>query len=97
MKHYSEMAELMRIARANMLPSQLAHMVILHADGDVGQFYLITVFAEAFPEVPLQQIKRASRWHRVCNNGMSDAEFDAMLSPWFGSASSDSPPQEPRG
>ena len=97
MKHYSEMAELIRAARANLAPSQLALMVIQHAEGEVGQFYLINVFAEAFPEVSLQQLKRASRWHRVCDNGMSDTEFDSMLSPWFASSSSDSPSSTPRG
>ena len=39
-------------------------------------------------DVPLQQLKRASRWHRVCENGMSDEEFDAMLSQWISNSDS---------
>ena len=95
MKHFTEIAKLVRSARSRLKPSQLAYLVIEQADGEVGQFYLISVFAEAFPEIPLQQVKRASRWHCLCDNGMSDAEFDAMLSPWITDANPDLPSATP--
>jgi len=95
MKQFTEIAKLVRSARSTLAPSQLAHLVIEKAEGEVGQFYLINVFAEAFPEIPLQQVKRASRWHCLCVDGMSDAEFDAILSPWITSSDIDSPPQTP--
>jgi hypothetical protein len=49
----------------------------------MGQFFLINVFCEAFPEIPLRQMKRASRWHGVCKDGLSDEEFNEMLRPFF--------------
>lgn len=89
MKNYIELAALVRSAPSSLSPSKLAHLVIQKAEGEVGQFYLINVFAEAFPDIPLQQLKRASRWHCVCDNGMSDTEFDAILSPWISGAEDD--------
>ena len=90
MKHFTEIAELLRSDQSGLSPAQLAHLVIQEAGGEVGQFYLINVFAEAFPFIPLQQVIRASRWHGVCYNGMNDTEFNAMLSRWINSSDSDS-------
>jgi hypothetical protein len=50
---------------------------------DKGQFFLINAFAEAFPELPLGPLGRASRWHEVCRGGISDEEFDEMLKPFI--------------
>ena len=83
MKNFTELIELLRAERPSSSPSQLARIVVREANVEVGQFYLINVFDEAFPEIPFRDMIRASRWHQVCKNGISDAEFDAMLSPWF--------------
>lgn len=64
-------------------PVALARLAIRMMGADKGQFFLINVFAEAFPEMPLRYLKQASRWHEVCRGGMSDEEFDHMLKPFI--------------
>lgn len=84
MGDFSKMIELLRAGRSTLSPSQLARLVMEEAGGEAGQFFLINVLDEAFPEIPFRVIIRAGRWHQVCQDGMSDAEFDALLSPWLG-------------
>lgn len=81
-----EMAGLVRqLAESNatvLSASQLGHFIVNNAGGEVGSFYLIHVFHEAYPEIPFRDLIRACFWQGVCEKGMSDAEFDARLSRW---------------
>jgi hypothetical protein len=76
-------AQELRDAVRHSSPSELAEIARNRCQGEMGQFFLINVFCEAFPEIPLRQMKRASRWHGVCIGGLSDEEFNEMLRPFF--------------
>lgn len=36
----------------------------------------------AFPDIPVRVLRTAGAWHRVSDGGMSDEEFNALLSPY---------------
>lgn len=80
---YITIARALREKPCRCSPASLARLAIRMMGAQKGQFLLINAFSEAFPEMPLGHLKRASRWHRVCDGGMSDAEFDQMLKPFI--------------
>jgi hypothetical protein len=46
---------------------------------------LVFYFFRAFGDIPLRVLRDAEGWHRVqASGGLSDAEFDELLSPWLG-------------
>ncbi|EDM78393.1 hypothetical protein PPSIR1_06076 [Plesiocystis pacifica SIR-1] len=59
----------------------LAEMLDTKLDGGL----LVGVFGRAFPGIPLEVALEALVWHRLApdGNGMSDAEFDALLGKWI--------------
>ncbi len=64
-------------------PSQLAELACRLLRDKAHQSSLIHVLAESFPFVSLRSLIVASRWHGVCQGGMSDEECDEILAPWF--------------
>jgi hypothetical protein len=57
--------------------SVLAQHVVL------SESTMIVFFKHAFPEIPLRTLREAGGWHRLCEQGFSDREFDARLGQWL--------------
>lgn len=74
--------ELRRVGR-NCAAIQVAETLDVLADGGLNQGTLITYFKRAFPQIPLGVMLNAGGWSRVSGGGVSDKEFEDMLSPWL--------------
>jgi hypothetical protein len=46
----------------------------------LSQFALTSYFSRAFPEVPLRVLTEAGDWHRIVDGGMTDQDFNELLS-----------------
>jgi hypothetical protein len=79
-----EIVERLRREVDTMSPIQLADLLDSLLPDGVGQFPLLSFFKRAFPLIPLQTLIQANRWKRLCDKGLSDDEFDALLNPWLG-------------
>lgn len=47
------------------------------------QSALVGYFKRAFPDIPLRVLLDAGAWNRVSDGGLSDDQFDELLSRWF--------------
>jgi len=61
----------------------VAELLAEIAPGGLDQATFTTYFKRAFPEIPLRTLLDAGGWHRLTAVGLTDAEFEALLRPWF--------------
>jgi hypothetical protein len=70
----------------NLSPVHVAeHLDELLGDDALTDARIVFYFFRAFRDIPLRVLRDAEGWHRVqSSGGISDAEFNALLSPWLG-------------
>ena len=44
---------------------------------------MVSYFKRAFPEIPLSTLLEAGSWSRLSAGWLSDADFEALLRPWW--------------
>ena len=74
-----EIREKARSLRATQLACHLDHI----SGGKLSQFFLISVFTRALPQIPLPVLVRAGRWNRLSGGRMTDEELDRLFEQWL--------------
>jgi hypothetical protein len=76
--------DILRALRSSeMTPIEAANLLAELNGGQLSQGILIAYFQRAFPDIPLRVLLDASAWSRISGGGLEDAEFEALLRPWF--------------
>jgi hypothetical protein len=81
----------LRSKKGELTPVELAELLGALLGGRLDQGVIVTYFARAFPAIPLPTLLEASGWERVSSGRLSDADFNALLGAWIGTASSSTP------
>jgi hypothetical protein len=76
----------LRAARGRLSPVKIADLLDDLTGGKLSDAAIVTYFKRAFPEIPLRTLLEAGAWERISGGGMSDEEFNTLLSPWLTSS-----------
>ena len=79
-----EIIKLLRDKQRQLSAVELANVINEITKGKLSQGTLITYFKRAFPSIPLRTLLESGAWYRVSNGGLSDEDFNLLLSPWLG-------------
>lgn len=77
-----ELLETLRAEAENLNAVEMADL-LERLNGGISQFSMTSCFKSAFPEIPLRELILASGWNRLSSGGLSDQDFNEMLSPWL--------------
>lgn len=84
MKDEEIIRRLQEAARAGAPPAQVAHILDEIAPEGLQQSSLTMFLKQAFPRLPLRTLLEAGAWRAVSDGGISDEDFNQLLSPYLG-------------